>query len=528
MHHPLDQNGQPLEGEPRQGRRPSRFIVPVPASRKKASAVQASLDLETYTENALINEMRGYVDRWRSLRNPADWGVTAVSQRLLEHWRHHKFVGPQPFFCQIEAVETIIWLTEVAPKRAASKGLLDQIAKANEEANPELFRLAMKMATGSGKTTVMAMLIAWQAVNAARKDFEGFLPRLPDRHSGHHDQGSASRTAAERAGQLLRDPRDRAAGNAAGDPARGDRHHQLSRLPASRDAGAAEGRASFLQGNEPEPLKTTETDAEMLDRACGKLLNYDRVNVINDEAHHCYRHKVGADAEGALTGDDKKEAAENEEAARLWINGIEALDRKLSKGVRAVYDLSATPFFLRGSGLSRRLPLPLGRVGFQPDGRDRVRHRASCLACPASDNLVGVDTVVYRDLWKHIGKDLPKTAAGAAKLSAFDLPPMLRTGLTTLYSHYAGEFERWERGDWRAAGLHRGLPKHRHLEARVQWIAGFERGDAEEGERAAFHAGHLELFRNYDDQGGRLARPRRVHQRLAVVGPAEAGGIDSD
>jgi type III restriction enzyme len=174
LHHPLDQNGQPLEGEPRQGRRPSRFIVPVPASRKKATPQQASLDLETYTENALINEIRGYVDRWRSLRNPADWSVTAVSQRLLEHWRHHKFVGPQPFFCQIEAVETIIWLTEVAPKRAASKGLLDQIAKANEEANPELFRLALKMATGSGKTTVMAMLIAWQAVNAARKDSKDF------------------------------------------------------------------------------------------------------------------------------------------------------------------------------------------------------------------------------------------------------------------------------------------------------------------------------------------------------------------
>ena len=176
LHHPLDQNGQPLEGEPRQGRRPSRFIVPVPASRKKASAGQASLDLETYTENALINEIRGYVDPWRSLRNPADWGVTAVSQRLLEHWRRPQewWAGPRPFFCQVEAVETIIWLTEVAPRRAASKGLLDQIAKANEEANPELFRLAMKMATGSGKTTVMAMLIAWQAVNAARKESKDF------------------------------------------------------------------------------------------------------------------------------------------------------------------------------------------------------------------------------------------------------------------------------------------------------------------------------------------------------------------
>lgn len=174
LHHPLDENGQPLEGAPKPGRRPSRFIVPVPASRKKASTTQASLDLETYTENALINEIRRYLDSWRALRNPADWGVTGTTQRLLEHWRNHEFVGARPFFCQLEAVETIIWLTEVAPKRAASKGLLDQIAKANEEANPELFRLAMKMATGSGKTTVMAMLIAWQAVNAARKDSKDF------------------------------------------------------------------------------------------------------------------------------------------------------------------------------------------------------------------------------------------------------------------------------------------------------------------------------------------------------------------
>src|SRR5258708_19900214 len=90
--------------------------------------------------------------------------------------------------------------------------------------------------------------------------------------------------------------------------------------------------------------------AGVLARVCGKLLNDDRVKVINDEARFCYRHKVGGDAEGPLTGEDKKEAAENEEAARLWINGIEALGRKLSKGVRAVYDLSATPFFLRGSG----------------------------------------------------------------------------------------------------------------------------------------------------------------------------------
>jgi type III restriction enzyme len=80
----------------------------IPAARKKAANNQASLDLETYTENALTNEIRGHLDSWRKLRNPADWGVTGVTQRLLEHWRHHKFNGPTPFFCQVEAAETII------------------------------------------------------------------------------------------------------------------------------------------------------------------------------------------------------------------------------------------------------------------------------------------------------------------------------------------------------------------------------------------------------------------------------------
>ncbi len=136
-----------------------------------------------------------------------------------------------------------------------------------------------------------------------------------------------------------------------------------------------------------------------------------RVNVINDEAHHCYRHKVGGDAEGALTGDDKKEAAENEEAARLWINGIEALDRKLSKGVRAVYDLSATPFFLRGSGYAEGSLFPWVVSDFSL--MDAIESGIVKLPrVPVTDNLVQTDTVVYRDLWKHIGKDFAQDCRG--------------------------------------------------------------------------------------------------------------------
>jgi type III restriction enzyme len=466
------------------------------------------LDLETYTPNALINEIRGYLEAWRAIPNPADWGVTAVTQRLLEHWRHHDFNGPKPFFCQIEAVETIIWLTEVAPRRSVTKGLLDQLAKANEEANPELFRLAMKMATGSGKTTVMAMLIAWQAVNAARKPSKDFsraflivapgitirdrlrvlLPSEPDNYYETREMVPPEMLPDIRRAEIVITNYH------------AFQHRETLSLPKVA--------RSFLQGNAPEPLRTTESDTEMLDRACGKLLKFERVNVINDEAHHCYMHKVGADAEGPLTGEAKKEADENEKAARLWINGIKALDRKLSRGVRAVYDLSATPFFLRGSGYAEGTLFPWVVSDFSL--MDAIESGIVKLPrVPVTDNLVSTDSVIYRDLWKHIGKDLPKTAAGASKLSAFDLPSLLRTALTSLYSHYEGEHKRWL-----DAGI--GVPpvfivvcQNTAISKLVfEWIAGFERDT--EDERAVFHTGHLELFSNYDEHGGRHARPRTL------------------
>lgn len=151
-------------------------MVPVPKSRRGGSrGQQAELDLDEavnagrYSENAIVNEIRGYLDAWRSLPDPPDWGVTPTTQRLLQHWRHHNFNGPRPFFCQVEAVETIIWLTEVARGRRQYASLFRSLEEANLEANPELFRLALKLATGAGKTTVMAMLIAWQAINHARQ-----------------------------------------------------------------------------------------------------------------------------------------------------------------------------------------------------------------------------------------------------------------------------------------------------------------------------------------------------------------------
>lgn len=121
-HHALDENGQPLDMPPIIGRRRSRYMVPVPAARRqKVRAVQAELLLDDegggetrYNPSVIVNEIRSHVSAWRKLPHSADWGVTPTTQRLLQHWRHYNFQNQRPFFCQVEAVETAIWLHEVA------------------------------------------------------------------------------------------------------------------------------------------------------------------------------------------------------------------------------------------------------------------------------------------------------------------------------------------------------------------------------------------------------------------------------
>lgn len=192
-HWELDDQGQPTQ-KVIDARRRAEFITPIPKPKKRKTSQQQELVFDEgaglstkeqqYDPTSIINEVRQQVDRWRVLANPSEWQVTPETARLLHHWRHHDFAGVRPFFCQVEAVETAIWLAEVAPNSKAGKRLLDHLASANNDANPELLRLALKLATGAGKTTVMAMLIAWQTVNAVRrpgskKFTRGFLVVTP-------------------------------------------------------------------------------------------------------------------------------------------------------------------------------------------------------------------------------------------------------------------------------------------------------------------------------------------------------------
>ena len=120
--------------------------------------------------------------------------------------------------------------------------------------------------------------------------------------------------------------------------------------------------------------------------------------VINDEAHHCYRERpLSEEEQKALKGDELAEAKEANEAARLWISGIEAVKREL--GVSMVYDLSATPFFLRGSGY--REGSLFGWVMSDFSLMDAIECGIVKLPrVPVMDNVPGGDTPMFRNLWE--------------------------------------------------------------------------------------------------------------------------------
>ncbi|GAB6276713.1 MAG: hypothetical protein SAMD01599839_12530 [Rectinema sp.] len=147
-HWELDKDGQPTQ-KILESRRRAEFITPIPKPRKRKETAEQpqlifdegkglSTEHQQYDPTAVINQVRGHVDEWRKLPDKNDWHVTPETARLLEHWRHHQFSGLKPFFCQIEAVETAIWLTEVAPALGKTGDtFLEYLAAANEDANPD-------------------------------------------------------------------------------------------------------------------------------------------------------------------------------------------------------------------------------------------------------------------------------------------------------------------------------------------------------------------------------------------------------
>ena len=473
-HWELDENRQPTNRIVDR-RRSVTFITPIPAARKQR-AKQAELGLDDADRTAdedgqqyelmrMIESVRHSVGEWRRLPR-AQWRVTPETARLLDHWRHHQFSDIRPFFCQVEAVETVIWLTEVAPGPGREgRQFVQRLQAANEAANP------------------WPRPSCAQARHRRRQDHrDGDADRLADHQRGApsgqppiHARLPGGATPGLTIRDRLRvlqpnDPdsyyqsRELVPRDLLGDLHRAKivitNYHAF--MPRETQEISRGGRA-LLQGRGPE-LRTLESEGQMLQRVMPGLMGMKHIMAFNDEAHHCYREKPDEDSdEGKLKGDDRTEAEKNKEAARVWISGLEAVQRKL--GLSRVLDLSATPFFLRGSGYREGTLFPWTMSDFSL--MDAIECGIVKLPrVPVADNIPGADMPKFRNLWEHIGTRMPRKGRGkSAVLDPLSIPRRIadrpRSPVRPLRQDLRPVARSPHRG---AALLHRGVQQHGDLE----------------------------------------------------------------
>jgi type III restriction enzyme len=431
-------------------RRISSYFVPI-ARPKKQAKNQLTFDTEwtedRIEENKFINQVRERVAQWRKQGYPSS-SITKTTKQLLDYWQRSDR-NRKLFFCQIEAVETVIYVTEVA-KKFGETWIENKIHAANREANPLLYRIALKMATGSGKTVVMAMIIAWHALNkiANSQDplfSDTFLIVTP------------GITIRDRLRVLL--PNDPQNYYREMDIVPTDLREELGKarmiitnfhaFKQREKISAGKLTKSILDKGNGSAF--TETPDQMVRRVCRELGNKKNIIVINDESHHCYRRKADGEEE-VLKGDELKEAEKREEEARIWISGLEAVKSKL--GLKAVYDLSATPFFLRGSGYPEGTLFPWVVSDFSLIDAIECGIVKVPRVPVADDSMVGQQPT-YRDLWLRIREHLPKKGRKTQELAGEpNLPAELEGALQSLYLNYAKYYKRWEENtEARSRGL---------------------------------------------------------------------------
>lgn len=495
-----------ITDEVAEGRRVSSYFIPIARPRKKG---QKQLEFETewtqdrIEENKLVNRIRGRVNLWRQ---GGYVGVTPTTSRLLAYWTNPER-EKKLFFCQMEALETAIYITEVA-KKYGDAWIENAVREANDTSNPGLPRLAFKMATGAGKTVVMAMLIAWQALNKLAnaqdaKFSDTFLIVTP------------GITIRDRLRVLL--PNDPQNYYRQRDIVSADLLEKLQQAKfIITNFHAFQLRETIAAGKLTKAILAdggtsafTETPDRMVRRVCRELGNKKNIIVINDEAHHCYRRKPDGE-DVALKGDDRKEAQKREEEARVWISGLEAIKTKL--GVKAIYDLSATPFFLRGSGYPEGTLFPWVASDFSLI--DAIE--AGIVKVPrvpiADDSMTG-DQPTYRDLWLRIREHLPKKGRKTEAVSGEPkLPAELQGALLSLYGNYEKYYHLWEKNPEARA---KGTPpvfivvcNNTNVSKLVfDFVAGWEK---QIGEKTIVQAGQLDIFRNDDGNGGWIHRPNTI------------------
>lgn len=271
----------------------------------------------------LVNKIRPRVDAWRAQGYP---NVTRITKDLLDYWNNADVRKFPPFFCQLEAVETAIWLTEASD--ADKQGI--EIPK-----DQDLERLCFKLATGTGKTVVMAMIIAWQSLNKIANQRD-------TRFSKNILIMAPGITVKDRLQVLVPNSED-------------NFYESFNVIPPNmwQDFFSAKivitnwhNLAPIKENSGPKVIKKgPESDEAFVRRVLPEFDNAEDILVINDEAHHCHRPEADSD-------EDKEE----KEKATIWVSGLDRINA--ARGIRKVLDLSATPFKPSGRNNTSEMLFP--------------------------------------------------------------------------------------------------------------------------------------------------------------------------
>ena len=398
--------------------------LPIVPERRKAGYEIFDTRNQTrrFIELEQVNKIRKRVDDWREAGYP---GVTSVTRRLLEHWHDPEQRDLPFYFCQLEAIETLIWWVEAPP--SYKQGIVLQGDGGLWE------RLCNKMATGTGKTTVMAMIITWQVLNAVtfpkRKEFsravfivtpgitvkERLQVLYPGHRQNYYDEfalcpSDSLRQKVNQVELLI------------------ENWHQLMPQKQSERSVVKKGK---------------ESDEAFTRRVLGKLSTYKDLLIINDEAHHAYRVK----AEMKISKKEAEELGVDLDEATRWIEGLDRIHK--TRRILRCFDLSATPFAPTGkrnteAGLFEWILSDFGLNDAIEGGlvkTPRVVVRDDALPTKINGDFKSRLYHIYND--DEVKDDLNRRGAEPHE----PLPPLVQQAYTLLSAD-------WKRAldDWRAAG----------------------------------------------------------------------------
>lgn len=300
------------------GRRPAGYVMATPNSKTFD-------DPGVFIEIELVNKIRPRVNAWRENGYP---GVTGITKRLLEHWKDpEERKDRRFFFCQLEAIETLIWMTE-APSS-------ERVGIDVKGDGGEFVRWCNKMATGSGKTIVMSMIIAWNFLNKVANPTDG-------RFSKHALIVAPGLTVKNRL-QVLQPS------------AKENYYEEFNIVPSSLMDKLRQGKVMIdnwhsLAWDTQDKLdhkvekgqlrsvdkrrRTEISDEAYIRQVLGEMSNVKNIIVINDEAHHAWR----VAAESKVKGVKKEDIEES----TIWVGGLDRIHK--ARGILKCFDLSATPF----------------------------------------------------------------------------------------------------------------------------------------------------------------------------------------